>query len=370
MYSPALEAALLEDLLPTILKIRYAELASTVIILFDHVLTLDQEIHLIQHAHWSLGKLLFLLNRYYALCIVIFNNYVLFNTDTLSNSVCVHWLRWQGATGVITFIIAEMILQLRLYALYFRNKRILAAITFVSLGAAISSAYVMGQALSLITAVAFKFPLSGSTVCVPFGLPSNFYAFWIPMLISESFLCGLALYRGFDSFRPGNNVVQSGRRVLEILVRDSVSYFVIIFATYLTNAIVFLTRPDAEVEIPIGFAVALSTVMSSRLCLNVRGYIRDAAEEPVVLSGASIGPTSGPHHSRAHSGRSVLAFISFGYGTEEDERAHTASAASTVMQGAPLNDVEMRELRVMRAPSTKQMRVMRIGRREEGGGVK
>ena len=46
------------------------------------------------------------------------------------------------------------------------------------------------------------------------------------MLISESFLCGLAIYRGFESYRPGDNVVQSGRRIIEILVRDSVSYFV------------------------------------------------------------------------------------------------------------------------------------------------
>lgn len=63
-------------------------------------------------------------------------------------------------------------------------------------------------------------------MCVPFGLPDNFYAFWIPMLISESVLCGLALFRGFKSYRPADNVLQSGRRIIEILVRDSVYYFV------------------------------------------------------------------------------------------------------------------------------------------------
>ena len=141
----------------------------------------------------------------------------------------------------------------------------------------------------------------------------------------------------------------------------------------------FSLTQDAEVEIPIGFAVALSTVMSSRLCLNVRGYIRDASSsDPIALSGASLGPASAHHHhhhhhhqhSRAHSSRSALAFISFGYGTEEDERAQTVSVASTVMQGAPLNDVEMRELRNMRAPSTKRMKVVRIERREDWEDVK
>ena len=45
----------------------------------------------------------------------------------------------------------SVILQLRLYALYFRDKRILALTTFVCVGAALSAAYVMGRALYFIT---------------------------------------------------------------------------------------------------------------------------------------------------------------------------------------------------------------------------
>ena len=66
-----------------------------------------------------------------------------------------------------------MILQLRLYALYFRNKRILALTTFVSLGAAISSSYVMGHALSLITGLSFSAPLITFPVDLTFLLPDN-----------------------------------------------------------------------------------------------------------------------------------------------------------------------------------------------------
>ena len=46
-----------------------------------------------------------------------------------------------------------MFLQLRLYALYFRDKRILACISIVSILAAVGSSYVMGNALSHITGV-------------------------------------------------------------------------------------------------------------------------------------------------------------------------------------------------------------------------
>ncbi|KAL7284254.1 hypothetical protein PYCCODRAFT_1430119 [Trametes coccinea BRFM310] len=371
--NPFAEALLLEAL-PTIEKTRYAELASTVIILFDHIITLDQEINLIWRSQFSLGKVLFLVNRYYALCVVLFNNYALFNTNNLTDSFCLSWFKWQGWTGVITFVIAELILQLRLYALYFRDKRILALMATVCLGAAASSAYVMAHALSHISSVAVKLPHTGSTVCMPSGLPGNFFALWIPMLVSESVLCGLALYRGFKSFMPGSNVFQNGKRIIEILVRDSLSYFVIIFATYLVNAILFVTRPDSEVEIPIGFAVALSVVMSNRLCLNVRGYIRT---EIATLSLTSLPPR--PPGSAAlvsfDGYASRLAYSSGhaddeeewsdglgGYGEYEDvqERSLGSTGQKTVevAQGGVLNELEMRELRAMRAQSPKHLRTL------------
>ncbi|KAI0777610.1 hypothetical protein BD413DRAFT_467056 [Trametes elegans] len=346
--NPFAEAVLLEAI-PAIEKTRYAELASTVIILFDHIITLDQE-----HTSWSTGKVLFLVNRYYALCIVI----------------CLSWFRWQGWTGVITFVIAELILQLRLYALYFRDKRILACMVTVCLGAAASSAYVMGNALSQIRSIAVTLPHTGSTVCVPTSLPTHFYAFWIPMLISESVLCGLALFRGFQSYRPGSNMFQNGKRIIEVLVRDSLFYFVIIFATYLVNACLFLTRPDSEVEIAIGFAVALSVVLANRLCLNVRGHIR-AGREPL----SSLPPRPDSEGDAYAHGDGLGGYGGYvgdyadaddgdggegGYGTgvaTADARAF-GQATVSVVHGGVLSEMEMRELRAMRAQSPKHLRTL------------
>ncbi|KAI0746692.1 hypothetical protein C8Q80DRAFT_1104999 [Daedaleopsis nitida] len=358
----AIQRAIFLELYPTITKIRYAELASTMIILFDHLLTLDQEVRLIWSAQWSLGKILFLINRYYALCVVVYlyvNRHSIVMGPTLTECSCLHWFRWQGWTGIITFVIAELILQLRLYALYFRSKRVLAVTNIVCLAAAIGSSYVMGHALSLIVAFAIQLPNTGSTVCVPIGLPDGFYQFWIPMLISECVLCGLALYRGFRSYRPTENLLQSGRRIIETLVRDSVWYFVVIFATYLTNAIIFLTRGGAEVEIPIGFAVALSTVMSSRLCLNVRGYIRDES-----VSDALPGPASAVYSPRA--GNTQNAFVSFP-GEDRDDATRSNPVSKVVQSGDALGEIEMRELRSMRASSPGPRSILRmpfsIGRR-------
>ena len=81
------------------------------------------------------------------------------------------------------------------------------------------------ERLPVILHIAVSHLIPGLTFCVPLSLPKNFYAFWIPALVSETLLCGLALYRGLQGYFNRKNVYQSGRRLLEVLIRDSFLYF-------------------------------------------------------------------------------------------------------------------------------------------------
>jgi len=281
------KTALLRSFIGDVQTIRYSELASSTVIIYDHLITLDQEYNLIWTSPWSRGKCLFLLNRYYTLITVVFNNYALFSPE-ITDSFCLRWYRWQGWTGVISFVIAELILQLRLYALYLLDKRVLILMAASSLLAVAASAGVMGSVLARITATSH--PFSGYHFCIADNISDHFYAFWIPMLVSESVLCGLAVFRFFQNCHRGSTVFQTGRRLVENLIRDSVFYFVVMFATYLANTILFVVGTATKVEIPIGFAVALSCVLGNRLCLNVRGMIR--GEEPMPSTSDPYPPPS------------------------------------------------------------------------------
>ncbi|PCH37028.1 hypothetical protein WOLCODRAFT_167265 [Wolfiporia cocos MD-104 SS10] len=319
----ALDTPLSSGLLFTFLKdvhnIRYSELASSTIIIFDHLLTLDQEYELIWTSPWSLGKCLFLVNRYYTLITVIFNNYVLFSSPQ-SDTVSLNWYRWQGWTGVISFVIAELLLQLRLYALYFSDIKIVYFMVTCSLVASATSAGVMGTVLSKISATAHLIP-GAPSFCSVSGIPKGFYAFWIPMLFSESVLCGLAVLRFLQQYRSRATFYQSGKHLVQELIRDSVFYFIVMFTVYLVNTLVFVLGTTAEVEIPIGFAVAFSCVMGNRLCLNVRGMIR--RERGIVSTSQS----------------SVII---------PDLDSEDVSAVHTVEAGSHLSDIQLTELRRMR----------------------
>ena len=138
--------------------------------------------------------------------------------------------------------------------------------------------------------IAISHPFPGFVFCTPLDIPSHFYAFWIPILSFETLLCSLALLRGYKSYRDHEirrigrlrrrrpsvsrdpNPTPSGGElnILEILLRDSVFYFIVCvncslrdtnelivflnflfssaFATYFTTTMMWIFAP---VRIPL-----------------------------------------------------------------------------------------------------------------------
>jgi len=334
-----------------VFTIRNAELAAGVIIIYDHLVTLDDEIELIWHAGWSLGKILFLLNRYYALFAVVFNNYIIFSPH-LSNHLCMVWIRWQGITGIISFILGELILQLRLYALYFLNRKVLAFMSVTFAGAVIASSTLMGISLAQTRVISNMIP--GLPFCVPTFTPKIFYSFWIPMLISETVLCGLALWRGIQSFRQNRTLFQSGKKMIEVLIRDSFLYFLIMFAVYLANTVIFILGDATKMESSIGYTVTFSCVLGSRLCLNVRSLVRDDdfLPSPSKNSRHIAGVSSSTRRLRTKDDHDdeTTSPPSFFPDATPSYRSHVVVIGpGKMVQAQALTEYEMHELRSMRA---------------------
>ncbi|KAF7332720.1 hypothetical protein MKEN_00155400 [Mycena kentingensis (nom. inval.)] len=251
---------------------RFAQLASSTIIVFDHLITLDEEINFIWGSSWSIGKTLFIINRYYTLASVALNTYGFFSPN-LTNSVRLLFFHWQGWTGLVSCSIAQIILQMRIYAMYFLNKRILAVMVALFVCALTTASVIMGRVLQGIHAIAHPLPGTSFTFCTPLGIPRYFFVFWVPLICFEVLLCAMALYRGLQTFRihgPNSTLYQSGRHLVSILVRDSVLYFLVMFATYFTSLLIWLIARPSLLEVPVSFSVAFSCTLCNRIILNVR----------------------------------------------------------------------------------------------------
>lgn len=137
---------------------------------------------------------------------------------------------------------------MRIYAIYHENKSVLRLMLASFLVCSTTSAIIMGMSLRGIRgATAFsvkiwmftKVPTTLATpvdvpdgkFCDGLGMLPHFYAFWIPFLLFDTLLCILALIHGYRDYKEGDRNIAAlkyfnQQRLSEILVRDSIIYFV------------------------------------------------------------------------------------------------------------------------------------------------
>ena len=153
------------------------------------------------------------------------------------------------------------------------------------------------------------------------------------------------------------------------------------FATYLANTIVFVVGTATEVEIPIGFSVALACVLANRLCLNTRGLVRRSRFSSSSLLSSSAPattytrPAHRPHTNHRDDGEESWedgfdsedaeyeeydGYGGYEYGSGEGDGSSGQHIVSTparspratevgVEGGERLDAIQMRELRRMRS---------------------
>ncbi|KAI0065057.1 hypothetical protein BV25DRAFT_127093 [Artomyces pyxidatus] len=277
------------DAIVDVQKSRYAGVSSSVIILYDHVLTLDQEVQFIWKEPWSMGKVLFLASRYYGVFAAIFNDYAIlsswrgsehlcvlqlalflgFLTSLLSQNSCDFWISWQGWTAVfIGGTLAQVILLLRVRALY--DNRYVTVSLLVGLVMTMGTCgTIMGT--SLHEKSTFLIIAEPDTFCVLDNIPPYLPAFFIPSLVFESWLGALAIYKWIKEVGVTLASPRIAPALLQVLVRDSVTYFIVMSSLYILNGLIWLKTP-ALLDLPATFLLAFSCVMGNRLILNLRSH--------------------------------------------------------------------------------------------------
>ncbi|KAI5116513.1 hypothetical protein M0805_001868 [Coniferiporia weirii] len=234
---------------------RLSHLASFSLIAYDIFITIDQEIEYIWKARWSFGKIVFIINRYLNLIV----------------KTCVAWLDLQTFETYFIFLLTDIILQMRVYALYDKSKKILLLMLVPFVLIFIKSSYDL--IVYAIYTQATATPLPGiPNFCEP--LPNKYgksYIYWAQLLGFETLLVVLVCAKAYKSYKAeSEDPWGSGTSLADILIRDSVIYFFAIFAAFAANLVISPIDKGNLQEIPSGFANAVSGIMSQRLILNMR----------------------------------------------------------------------------------------------------
>ncbi|KAF9568281.1 hypothetical protein CPC08DRAFT_746464 [Agrocybe pediades] len=282
MATVAIMLITIPSLYQSIYDQRYAHLTAEVIILYEYLITFDQEVDLIWTERWSFVKILFLMNRYYGLAALIFDNYGTFS-HSIDLKVSRQYTIWEGMTDIFVNLIAQGFSQLRIYALYPDNRLILGIMLTFFLSSFAASAVLMWLAVTGIELAVVQ--IIGQH-CVATKALSFGQTVWIPIFVFEGFLCALVVMSGCRTRKPFELLsFQKGcQRLADVLFRDSIIYFAAIAATHLTCFFICMLHPELG-SVPLAFAVAVPCVMSSRLIFNLRAT---ASARTVLMSGDAV----------------------------------------------------------------------------------
>ncbi|KAJ3572644.1 hypothetical protein NP233_g2950 [Leucocoprinus birnbaumii] len=236
--------------------VRICQLIPTVVTLYDHLLTFDQEIELVWKKPRTLAKVLFLWNRYFG-TIFLLTNAIMFSVPPT------HDHAW--GTAIIVWSMQSTVLFCTC-AMYPHSSYIRVAALFSFICEVASMA-----AILIVAFVAFEAKDAGYVFCIPNHIPRFFYAFWIPVIALDCIYFALALRVLVRRREHGALNFTSSPSVLETLARDSLMYFFVTLLTYVANAVVWIVLPARWVGLPQAFSMAGTSIMGVKLAFNLRG---------------------------------------------------------------------------------------------------
>ncbi|KAG7096412.1 hypothetical protein E1B28_003852 [Marasmius oreades] len=195
--------------------------------------------------------------------------------NKLTVSSCDRIVSFEGYTTVGLVAVCELVMILRIFALYGRNYWILGFLLVVLAVQIIISSY----GLSFGTRV----PLPpGFVGCIFTGPPNKslFPAIWYAPAITDFIIFCLTLYRTMKFIRN----LRSTTPLIHQFTRDGVLYFAVIFSANMINVIIYQLAVEDLKAIGASFSQMITSVMVSRLVLNLRGVGEQPRPRPNLRS--------------------------------------------------------------------------------------
>ncbi|KAJ6489079.1 hypothetical protein C8R45DRAFT_1143572 [Mycena sanguinolenta] len=240
-----------------------------------------RQIRYIWPQRMSFSKFMFLWIRYYSIALLLFDVaqiHVFARPGITSNNLCVAMDTVIRVVGAVSLWSVEIIMQLRIYALYGCSRRI-AALNLILFAGSIAGfmwilIYNHSRRASVIASV-IHLNLPGCP-SVHSGIE---WAQWVPATAYEGILFGFALYRTLESslssFRKAGLM-----SVYTMLLRDNTLYFVGIAAILVFNNLM-VVRVTHIPWFSYGPFHAAVGIMTSRMLINLR---KATANDVVTLA--------------------------------------------------------------------------------------
>ncbi|KAJ7624243.1 hypothetical protein DFH06DRAFT_1230052 [Mycena polygramma] len=264
----------------------YFNLISFTLLYYEFFITFGAEVSRFWGLPATAINVLFFLNRYgmlFGTIPVVFQYFWTTESTPHKLVICGYLHSYHEYFAVVTQIIIGVMLILRTYALYERNRRVLALMVVISAGVIAVGAW------SVIAGPGGKDgdevpPLNiyiGCSVAIPTSSAVGLAAAWAGMGCFDITIFLLTLYRALSRQRA------RGLDLVTVLLRDGSIYFGVIVAANLANILTFVLAGPYTRGLPTTFTNVISSVMISRLMLNLRDPALSTMSGRLTASGSA-----------------------------------------------------------------------------------
>lgn len=255
----------------------YADLVANSVLIYDHAVTLPEEITFIWRRPKILSAMLFLVNRYLAYVGNIFGLFIDF-LPAVSDESCSRYMLARELFFFLQQITVCLTLTLRIYALYGRSRRLLSCMMIIGLAlTGGASAGTFGDNSN--TAIYISGSDCHNTLTAEKAI--RYGVAWIAVFIYELLIFVLTVFRAYKT-RGSMLLSPSSGNILDIIFQDGTMYFAVMTLINLPNILTYycgsvITRGNLAV-----FTSCMSATLISRMVLNLHKSTNDGILSTVV----------------------------------------------------------------------------------------
>ncbi|THG95488.1 hypothetical protein EW145_g7948 [Phellinidium pouzarii] len=232
---------------------RYMNGIGLVMLIYDHLLTFDDEVRFVWRAKPSFARRAFLINRYLVLVILLvwasfMNN---FSNNTITDRTCRGFFVFSTLVGVISIGIANILVLLRVVTLWDRDRRIALLLSFgffVSFCATFSLMVIV--TVKLMPGI---FYAPNAQMCILTERIGELSAVWASPMVFEVLVLIFVCWNAFD--RPRSVLTPLTRS----LARDGIGFFAALTAFRTLNLVLSIVIHAELVVLGVLYAIPNSS---------------------------------------------------------------------------------------------------------------
>ncbi|KDR75166.1 hypothetical protein GALMADRAFT_249108 [Galerina marginata CBS 339.88] len=274
--------------------------AALAFLTWDILITFDDEVELIWPRAWSSMKGLYFFVRYVPLSAQL--PLLLVGTELsphfhFTPYACYVWQIFQGVVASSIVVAVDIILILRVCALYHRQRTIRGGVFFLFLLEIVGM--VVGLALSL-PGIQFD------DICAVTFIPHSLVIYGLASILFQTILFALTMYKFVQGAKNGWGDIP----IVKLLIRDGTWAFFLLFFADVSQLSLYALPNRSSGEVLYPWLLSLSSFCGYRVLLNLRRYADDVNDPEAKLPDSQTTPSLHFKTRTSRGDRYTVSFLS------------------------------------------------------------